>query len=261
MKSSDDMIRLIGDRGLAIATWLAILGTLVVNTLSNFFPIDGNTVADLANGPLGGVLITPANYAFIIWGVIYVGLIAYAWYQSQPKHRGQRIIKRINCCLLLACVAQIAWIYLFTLQLYWLSVLAMIVILLALIAAYSELIGRQHHLNNRRSLWVDAPISIYLAWISVATVVNIASALYASGIQTLWLSGTDWTAIMLVIANLIAGLAIWQRRDLLFALVFIWADVAIAQRHQTLPMIWIPALSMVFVLVGLLLYRRYPKKS
>lgn len=255
----------VGDRGLAIATWVAILGTLGVNTLSNIFPIDGNTVADLANGPLGGVLITPANYAFIIWGVIYVGLIAYAWYQSRRKHWAQLLIKRINYCLIVACMAQIVWIYLFTLQLYWLSVVAMLVILLALIAAYSELEEGQHSPNYRRRRWVNGPISIYLAWISVATVVNVASAMYASGRQELGLSGTAWTAIMIVVANVIAALAIVKRRDLPFALVYIWADIAIAQRHQAISTIWVPALAMVVVLVGLLIYRlvyrRSPKRS
>ena len=125
----------IGDKQLAIATWVAILGTFTVNSLSNVFPIDGKTVADLANGPLGGVLITPANYAFIIWGVIYVGLLIYAWYQSRRQHRGQLLIRRINACLIVACGAQMAWIYLFTLELYWLSVVDMMIILLALIAA------------------------------------------------------------------------------------------------------------------------------
>ena len=252
---------LIGDRALAIATWLAILGTLAVNTLSNFFPIDGNTVADLANGPLGGVLITPANYAFIIWGVIYVGLIAYVWYQSRRKYRSQLLIKRINYCLITACVAQMAWIYLFTLQLYWLSVMAMGIILSALIAAYSELAEGQHQVNSRRNRWVNGPISIYLAWISVATVVNVASAIYASGLPELGLSGAVWTAIMIVVANLIAVLALVQRGDLPFTLVFIWADLAIAQRHQTIPTIWVPALVMSIALVGLLAYRRYPRKS
>lgn len=250
---------LIGDRGLAIATWIAILGTLAVNTLSNIFPVDGNTVADLANGPLGGVLITPANYAFIIWGVIYVGLIAYAWYQSRPKYRTRSVIKRINYCLILACVAQIAWIYLFTLQLYWLSVMAMAIILLALIAAYGELGKGQR--SSDRNRWVNGPISIYLAWISVATVVNVASAIYASGQQELGLSGTVWTAVMIVAANFIAALAIVKRRDIPFALVFIWADVAIAQRHQTIPTIWVPALAIAVTLVGLLVYRRSPKNS
>lgn len=256
----------IGDKGLAIATWFAILSALGVNILFVVFPINGNTIADLANGPLGGVLITPANYAIImIWRIIYVGLIAYAWYQSRRNHSGQLLIKRINYCLVLACVAQIAWVYLFTLQLYWLSVVAMIVILLALIAAYSELEDGQHYPNRRRGRWVNGPVSIYLAWISVATVVNIASALYASGLQDLGLSGEVWTAIMLVVANLIAAVAIVKRRDLPFALVYIWADIAIAQRHQAISTIWVPALAMVIALVGLLIYyliyRRYPRKS
>ncbi|MEM1238468.1 MAG: tryptophan-rich sensory protein [Cyanobacteria bacterium P01_H01_bin.26] len=248
-------------KGLAIATWVAILGTLVVNTLSNIFPIQGNTVADLANGPLGGVLITPANYAFIIWGLIYTGLIVYAWYQSRPKQRGQLVIRRVNYCLIVACVAQIVWIYLFTLQLYWLSVVAMAAILGALVAAYSELEEGQHYADSRRRRRMHGPISIYLAWISVATVVNVASAIYASGAEDLGLSGALWTAIMIVVANLIAALAIVRRRDLPFALVFIWADLAIAQRHQDIAIIWISALAMVVALVVLLVYRRYPKKS
>lgn len=246
---------------LAIATWIAILGTLVVNTLSNIFPIAGNTVADIANGPLGGVLITPANYAFTIWGVIYLGLIAYAWYQSRRRQRGQLIIKRISVCLIVACVAQMGWIYLFTLERYWWSVLVMTVILLALITAYSELEDGQHFTDSRRRRMVHGPISIYLAWISVATVVNIASALYASGLRELGLSGAIWTAIMITVANLIAALAIVQRRDIPFALVFIWADLAIAQRHQSTPTIWIAALAMIGLLIGLLTYRHYPKKS
>ena len=253
----------IGDKGLAISTWMAIIGTLLVNTLSNFFPIGGQTVADLANGPLGGVLITPANYAFSIWGLIYGGLIAYAWYQSRRKHRGQLIIKRINLCLIMACVAQMAWIYLFTLQLYWLSVVAMVAILLPLIAAHSELGDDQP--DSRRRRMVHGPISIYLAWISVATVVNVASAFYGSGLKELGLSGAVWTAIMVTVANLIGALVLVQRRDIPFALVFIWADVAIAQRHATMPTIWVPALVMVVALGGLLVRqlvsRRYPRKS
>lgn len=248
-------------KGLAIATWVAILGTLGVNTLSNFFPVDGNTVADLANGPLAGVLITPANYAFAIWGVIYVGLISYAWYQAQRKQRGQLLIRRINACLIVACVAQMAWIYLFTLQLYWLSVLAMALILLSLVAAYSELEDGQHQVEKRRRRMVHGPVSIYLAWISVATVVNVASAFYANGFSNLGLSGAVWTAIMVMVANVIAMLAIIQRRDLSFALVFVWADVAIAQRHQDIPIIWISALVMVLALVGLFVVQRYPRKS
>ncbi len=67
------------------------------------------------------------------------------------------------------------------------------------------------------------------------------------------------TAIM--IANLIAAIAVVQRRDVPFAMVFIWADLAIAQRHQGIPTIWITTLVMVVALVGLLVRSRYPRKS
>jgi ammonia channel protein AmtB len=83
---------------LAILTWIAILGTLLVNSLSNFFPPGGQNVGEIANTILAGVLITPANYAFAIWGVIYVGLIAYGVYQSQrPNVSIQRFAGSTNC--------------------------------------------------------------------------------------------------------------------------------------------------------------------
>lgn len=68
-------------RDLAIATTVAIIATLLVNTLSNLFPLGGQNVGQISNTLLSGVLITSANYAFSIWGLIYVGLIAYGFYQ------------------------------------------------------------------------------------------------------------------------------------------------------------------------------------
>ncbi|MEO0491633.1 MAG: tryptophan-rich sensory protein, partial [Cyanobacteria bacterium J06659_2] len=65
---------------LPLFTLVAILATLMVNTLSNFFPPGGQNVGEISNTVLSGVLITPANYAFAIWGLIYIGLIAYGVY-------------------------------------------------------------------------------------------------------------------------------------------------------------------------------------
>ncbi|MGL4622150.1 MAG: tryptophan-rich sensory protein, partial [Chroococcidiopsis sp.] len=66
---------------LSLATLFAILATLGVNVLSNFFPVRGLNIGEIANTILQGVQITPANYAFAIWGLIYLGLIAYGIYQ------------------------------------------------------------------------------------------------------------------------------------------------------------------------------------
>jgi hypothetical protein len=124
---------------LAIATFLAILGTLVINTLSNIFPPGGENVGEIANTTLAGVLITPANYAFAIWGLIYVGLIAYGVYQLRPAQRQDPDIQTVNRWLIVACVAQMLWIGLFTLKYFTLSIPAMLVILGSLIACYQAL--------------------------------------------------------------------------------------------------------------------------
>ncbi|NEP18761.1 MAG: tryptophan-rich sensory protein [Leptolyngbya sp. SIO4C1] len=226
-------------RFLSILTIVAIIGTLAVNSLSNFFPPGGKNVGEIANTTLSGVLITPANYAFIIWGVIYIGLIAYGVYQFQQRRR--REIRQASGWLIAACVIQIGWIYLFTLQQFWLSVVAMLGILFSLMQAYRALEIGRFRVSSRRWWMAHAPFGLYLGWISVATVVNVASALYASGWSGWGLSDAAWTVIMLLVSGAIAALVIWRRIDPVFTGVFVWAYVAILIRQQAVPSIWITA--------------------
>jgi len=218
---------------LPLVTLLAILATLSVNVLSNLFPIQGLNIGGIANTILRGVQITPANYAFAIWGLIYLGLIAYGIYQLLPAQRQNPTLHRVDILLIMACLAQIAWVYLFTLKLFWLSVVAMLAILLPLIGAYLQL-GIGERVSREFKWLVHVPFSIYLGWISVATIVNIASALYISGWDGWGISAIGWTVIMLLIGAAIASVVAIQRADIAFTLVFIWAYVAIAVRHLSL---------------------------
>ncbi len=240
--------------GWAIATLVGIAATLAVNTLSNIFPPGGENVGEIANTTLAGVLITPANYAFAIWGLIYLGLIAYGVYQLRCQRRHSRssdlngdsstlvqesrTLGAVSRLLLLACGAQILWIFLFTLQFFTLSIGAMLGILLALMVAYLRLEIGQVPSRRARRWFVNYPFSVYLAWISVATVINIASALYAAGWQGWGLGPEIWTVIMVAVTGAIAAVVIWQRRDVAFTLVYLWAYGAIAVRHTDQPLIW-----------------------
>lgn len=244
---------------LPIATLLAILATLSFNVLSNFFPPKGLNIGEIANTILQGVQITPANYAFAIWGLIYLGLIAYGIYQLRPTERGNPTLRRVDSLLIIACIAQIAWVYLFTVSLFWLSVVAMLAILLPLIGAYLQLgIGKR---VSREQKWlVHVPFSIYLGWISVATIVNVASALYISGWNGWGISAAGWTVIMLIVGGIIAAIVATQRTDIAFTLVFIWAYVAIAIRQLDNPAIWITAVVAAIVLALLLVFSRMRRK-
>lgn len=232
--------------GLAIATLLAIFGTFGVNSLSNFYPPGGQNVGEIANTIFQEVQIIPANYAFIIWGLIYLGLMAYGVYQIQPSQRQDHRIQQTSRHLITACIIQIGWIYLFTLKYFWFSVVAMLGILAALIFAYQSLgIGRVAATRRRRWL-AQIPFSIYLAWISVATVVNVASALFYTGLQP---SSPTWTVIMLLVGGALAGGMMWRYQDTAFALVFVWAYGAIAISQQAHLTIVITALAVAIDLI------------
>jgi len=246
---------------LPIATLIAILATLSVNILSNFFPPRGLNIGGIANTILQGVQITPANYAFAIWGLIYLGLIAYGIYQLRPAQRGNPTIRRVDSLLIIACIAQIAWIFLFTLRLFWLSVVAMLGILLPLIGAYLQLGTGREQVSRERQWLAQVPFSVYLGWISVATIVNIASALYISGWDGWGISAAAWTAMMLIVGTAIAAVVAIQRADIAFTLVFIWAYVAIAIRQLGDPAIWITAVVAAIVLAALLVFGRMRRKT
>jgi hypothetical protein len=243
-------------RGLAIATVVAIIVTLLVNTLSNFFPPGGQNIGKIANTVLSGVLITPANYAFTIWGLIYVGLIAYGIYQLQPAQQRNANLSSINKLLIVACIAQIIWIFCFSLQFFTLSIVPILGILLPLLSIYLNLgIGKEQPSWQQRWL-AQIPFSIYTAWISVATIVNVASALYVAGWDGWGLSDAVWTAIMLVVGGIVAGSIAVILRDVPFVLVFAWAYSAIALRHTDAPTIWITAVVMTLLLLALLAFKR-----
>lgn len=243
-------------RLLQSATLIAIFAAIVINALSNAFPIRGLNIGAIANQILGGVLITPANYAFAIWGVIYLGLIGFGFYQALPAQRTNLGLRPLRAPILWACVFQIVWVYLFQLQQFWGSVALMFGILVSLIAAYLRSrfpVGRV----SRAEKWlVQIPISIYLGWISVAAIVNVASALYASQWNGLGVAPSMWTVFMLLIAAAITAVIVMRYQDVAFTGVIVWAFLAVALRQSAQPAILITAMGAAIALAALLAFRR-----
>lgn len=239
-------------------TLLAIVGTFGVNIWSNLQPPGGQTIGEISNTQFAEVQITPANYAFAIWGVIYIGLLAFGYYQLLPAQRTDPRLRQTRLWLILACAAQAVWVLCFLSGQFWLSVLAMLTILGALIRGYQALeIGRPVPRSARWGLQV--PISIYLGWISVATMVNIAVALYSQGWNGWGIAPQGWTVLLIWIA---AALGVWvslRGQDKAFPLVISWALLAIAVRHSGTAMIAIPAVIWAVSLVAFVLLRREVK--
>lgn len=210
---------------------LAILAAFATNILANIAPIGGLTIGEISNQIFGDVLITPANYAFAIWGLIYLGLISLAVYQALPKQRENATLRRMGYLLVLSSLAQIVWVFAFQYRLFALSLLAMLGVLLPLIGIYLRLGIALRGVSWQDRWFVLRPVSIYLGWISVATIVNVALVLYGWGWRGDTLGGQGWTVIMVIIAALLAATVNIRRYDASYPLVIVWALIAIAVRH------------------------------
>ena len=204
-------------------TALAILSNIYLNYYSNTHPFAGQTMGVVsAKYP---TLLTPAGYAFSIWGLIFLALVVYAVWQLLPGQREISLPDAIAKPLTLASIATGVWVVLFAYELILLSVGMMLLILGSLIVAY----GR-----TRRRIFAEAapalagvPFSLYLGWISVASVINVTIGLRQLGWQTA--EGVSVVLTLGLIFMVVALGLIMSRvfRDMVFPLVVAWALVAI----------------------------------
>ena len=240
--------------------FLAILAAFAMNIYSNLAPPNGVNIGEIANTTFRNVLFLPANYAFAIWGLIYSGLICFGVYHVLPAQQQNYRLSRGGYLITLASLAQIAWVFLFQYSFFGASVVAMLVILGALMALYQQLKIGKERVGNKENWLVYIPVSIYLAWISVATILNVASALYAAGWNGGGIAPEVWTISMLIVGTFLAGFVTLKRNDVAFNLVFVWAFVAIAVRHAAVVPVAVTAGGLAVVLGALALWRSFGKQ-
>lgn len=239
---------------------IAIIAAFLVNTVTNIVPVDGISIKDIANNYFENVLVIPANYAFAIWGIIYLALIALGIFQALPDNQDDPRCRQLGYWLTVGSIAQIAWVILFQYRLFVLSLIAMITILIPLIILYTRLEIFTKPVSAKQKWFINFPISIYLAWISVATIVNVAIALTDLRWNGWNLGLNTWTIIILLVGTVLAALAIIQRKDITFAGVFIWAFIAIALRHLEIYVIAGTAVGLALILLILVAREKFRQK-
>lgn len=236
------------DRLRQYVTLAAILIAFAGNGILNAVPLNGQNVGEIANTLFSDVWIIPASYAFAIWGLIYTGLLVFGIYQVLPANRENPHTRKVGYWLAVACISQVIWEVLFQSKLFWLSVLGILGILVPLIVIYLRLEIGQRSVSRADRWFVNVPFSTYLSWIAVATVINVASALYFSNWDGWGISALAWTVTMILVSGAIAAVVAVLRRDIAYTLVAIWALIAIAVRQIEVPLI---AWTAIGVAIGL----------
>jgi hypothetical protein len=246
------------DTGRQALNVLALVVTIAVNSLASALPLNGQTTGEISDR--FRIFFVPAGYVFSIWGVIYLGLLAFAVYQALPAQRANVDLRRLGYLFVWSCVANTAWIFLWHFEVFPLTLPVMVGLLLALIGIYRRLgIGRARVAAAQRWL-AHVPFSIYLGWITVATIANATQLLYWLGWNGAPLGPEVWAVIMLAIAVVVAALMAWRHADVAYLAVLVWAFVGIAIKHAAAPMVataaWAASALTAFFLVGGFLRKR-----
>lgn len=237
---------------------LAVTVTIAVNGLANALPLNGQTTGDISDK--FEVFFVPAGYVFSIWGLIYLGLVGFAVYQSLPAQRDNARLRRIGSLFLLSSIANVVWLFLWHYELFPLTLVAMGVLLFALIGIYLRLgIGRIR-VSTAEKWLVQVPFSVYLGWITVATIANATTLLDYVDWSGWGIGPQVWTVIMLVAGLAITTAIALTRRDIAYMLVIIWAFVGIAVKHAgtalVAPAAWITAGAVALLVIATLISKQ-----
>jgi hypothetical protein len=235
-----------------ILNLLALVATVIVNGLANALPLNGITTGDVINRD--PTLFLPANWVFSIWGLIYLGLALFVVYGLLPAGRRNPRLQRISPYFVASCVANAIWLFLWHYNLLPVSMVAMVVLLGSLIAIYTLLRrGRaQPGRFERVALWW--PFSIYLGWVSVATIANATVVLDRAGWGGWGLDPALWAAIMVVIGGALGAAIGIGKSDPLVPAVFVWAFVGLAVRQRDTPLVAAVAAIVAVALVIVVLF-------
>jgi benzodiazapine receptor len=238
---------------------LSVLATLTVNILANALPFNGLSTAQISDQ--FKVYFVPAGYVFSIWGLIYIGLIAYAVFQALPAQRENPRLRRTGYLAAAAGLANCAWLFLWHYQQFVWTLVAMVSLLVLLILVYLNLETGRTQVAAAETWAVRVPFSVYLGWITVATIANVTDVLYFLNWNGFGIGARDWTLILFGAVIVIAGLMSLTRRDAAYNLVIIWALAGIAVKQAAAKSLVIASLASVVVIICVLAYSILRKQS
>jgi hypothetical protein len=227
--------------------------TITVNVLANALPLNGLNTGEISDQ--FPILFVPAGYVFSIWGLIYLALIGFAIYTVTPRGMADKQVDAVAWWVVAANLFNAVWIFLWHYEQFPLTLIAMLGLLICLMVIYLRLRVGDEKKGIVKRLLVDMPFSIYLGWITVATVANISQVLYTLGWRGGSLSQAYWAVLMIVVASLLGLVMIFSQREVAYPAVLIWAFVGIWVKQAATPLVATTALVGAIVLTVLALGR------
>lgn len=241
---------------LQIFNLIGFIATVIVNFLAVLLPIGGNTTQELSDAIPN--LFVPAGITFSIWTFIYIFLGLFSVYQIRDITKKDKIemkfLDNIGYFFIIGSLANVIWIIVWHYQLVPLSLIFMIILLASLLLTYIKLdIGRSE-VSKIEKVAVHIPFSIYLGWITVATIANVTAVLVVLGVPAFGLWAEIWTILVIAVAVLITYAMLLLRKDYTYSIVIVWAilGIFIKQIAANLTVAITALISVILILVGII---------
>jgi len=213
--------------------------TIVVNSLAGGTTLIGGRLTAVVSDS-NPTLVTPAGYVFSIWGIIYILLGAFVIYQVLPSRSSRGFNERIGWLFVLSSIINIVWIFFWQFEYLVVSVVLIFLLLATLIAIYVRLGVGKSKVGLDDRLAVHLPFSVYLGWITVASIANVAITLVSLNWDGAGISPETWAILVVAVALVITSIMLITRKDVAYSFVIIWALVGIAVKqsgNQTIVML------------------------
>ena len=208
---------------------IGFLAMVIVNALAVMLPINNKTTAELSDKYPN--LFVPSGLTFSIWGVIYVLLAFFIIFQTifalKKDTGGKGFIQKIGILFFISSVLNVGWIFAWHYEMVPVSLVLMLLLLASLIAIYLRLNIGKSDSKRYEKIFVHVPFSVYLGWITIATIANITALLVSVNWNRFGINDQFWTVLVIVVGILIALAMLFRRNDIFYNLVVDWALLGI----------------------------------
>ncbi|MEO6656393.1 MAG: TspO/MBR family protein [Pyrinomonadaceae bacterium] len=209
----------------SIVVLVATIATIAFNGLAAAGYINGVTPEVISDKY--PTILTPAGYAFTIWSVIYLGMLAFSIYQLFPANLLK--VRAVRSLYIISCVLNCAWIYFWHRE----QIGICLALILSLLVTLILMLVRFRRFGaDGGPLFTKSVFGVYAGWVTAATLVNLVIFVKYLGVE---MSSTMWNTLgvgFILIAAVLAVIARLKIQNYLYPLAIAWAATAIAVKQS-----------------------------